>query len=230
MTIRQAGLPTIKIITEAGIIGKVGINSAGIAVNYNALHLQGFRPTGLPSHLALRMALESTSPAQAYDRIIEQGGMAASAFILVGNAHDAFGLEFSPTSIRKQVLDARGMLVHTNHCVLSHGADARELDPLPDSWNRHRRMEHLLTTERTFDGTKDGFNRLWEDEDNYPFGICRAYEEGKSRGATLFNIVVDHARGEATVRLGRPTDPEETFVLRFDDEDRKFALKVDAKL
>jgi isopenicillin-N N-acyltransferase len=223
LTIRQAGLPTIKMITEAGIIGKVGFNSAGVAVNYNALHLQGLRPTGLPSHIALRIALESTSPSQAYERVVEQGGMAASAFIMVGNAHEAFGLEFSPLSIRKQVLDGKGRLVHTNHCLLNHGENAEELHPLPDSWSRHRRMEHLLDR---FDGTKQAFGRLWEDEDDYPFGICRAYQEGKSRGATLFNIVYDHASKEATVRLGRPIDPDETFVMRFDEEDQESALNA----
>ncbi|KAB8248214.1 Acyl-coenzyme A:6-aminopenicillanic-acid-acyltransferase 29 kDa subunit [Aspergillus flavus] len=223
LTIRQPGLPTIKMITEAGIIGKVGFNSAGVAVNYNALHLQGLRPTGLPSHLALRMALESTSPSQAYDRIVEQGGMAASAFIMVGNGQEAYGLEFSPISLRKQVLDAKGRLVHTNHCLLNHGENAKELDPLPDSWSRHQRMENLLDR---FDGTKEAFSRLWEDEDNYPFSICRAYEEGKSRGATLFNIMYDHARREATVRFGRPKNPDETFVLQFDDEDKRSALNA----
>ncbi|KAE8375536.1 Acyl-coenzyme A:6-aminopenicillanic-acid-acyltransferase 29 kDa subunit [Aspergillus bertholletiae] len=223
LTIRQAGLPTIKMITEAGIIGKVGFNSAGVAVNYNALHLQGLRPTGLPSHLALRMALESSSPAEAYDRIVEQGGMAASAFIMVGNGQEAYGLEFSPISLRKQVLDAKGRLVHTNHCLLNHGENSKELDPLPDSWSRHQRMEHLLDG---FDGSKEAFSRLWEDEDNYPFSICRAYEEGKSRGSTLFNIMYDHARREATVRFGRPKNPDETFVLRFDEEDTRSALNA----
>ncbi|KAJ5542996.1 Peptidase C45 acyl-coenzyme A:6-aminopenicillanic acid acyl-transferase [Penicillium sp. DV-2018c] len=225
LTIRQAGLPTIKYITEAGIIGKVGFNSAGVAVNYNALHLQGLQPSGVPSHIALRIALESTSPSQAYDRILEQGGMAASAYIMVGNGHEAFGLEFSSTSIRKQVLDANGRLVHTNHCLLHHGENAKEIDPLPDSWSRHQRMEHILGG---FDGTKQAFARLWEDEDNYPFSICRAYEEGKSRGATLFNIIYDHAHREATVRLGRPNNPDEMFVMRFDEEDNRSAL--DAKL
>ncbi|KAL1960533.1 hypothetical protein VTO42DRAFT_7112 [Malbranchea cinnamomea] len=219
ITIRQPGLPTIKMVTEAGIIGKVGFNSAGVAVNYNALHVPGLRLTGLPSHLALRMALESRSPREAYDRIMAQGGMAASAYILVGNAHEGFGLEFSYASTVKQVPDAQGRLVHTNHCVLHHGDKAREVNPLPDSFTRYSRMTQLLDQRAGTPMTKDAFSRLWEDEDNYPVGICRAFFEGKSRGETLFNIVYDHARREATVRVGRPVSPDETFVLRFDDEE-----------
>ncbi|KAL3429124.1 Acyl-coenzyme A:6-aminopenicillanic-acid-acyltransferase 29 kDa subunit [Aspergillus tetrazonus] len=223
LTICQPGLPTIKMITEAGIIGKVGFNSAGVAVNYNALHLQGLRPTGLPSHLALRMALESTSPSEAYEKIVSQGGMAASAFIMVGNAHEAYGLEFSPISLCKQVADANGRIVHTNHCLLNHGPSAQELNPLPDSWSRHGRMGHLLSG---FDGTKEAFAKLWEDEDNYPLSICRAYEEGRSRGSTLFNIVFDHVCRKATVRLGRPNNPDETFVMTFSNPDNRSAIQA----
>lgn len=218
ITIRQTGLPTIKMISEAGIIGKVGFNSAGVAVNYNALHIPGLNPTGLPSHLALRMALESKSPSEAYDRIMAQGGMAASAYILVGNAHEAIGIEFSHASTAKQVTDAQGRLVHANHCVLQHGEKAQEVNPLPDSFTRHARMTQLLEQRETT-MTKEDFSLLWEDEDNHPLSICRDFLEGKSRGETLFNIVYDHSRREATVRVGRPVSPDETFVLRFDDED-----------
>ncbi|KAL2008185.1 hypothetical protein VTN00DRAFT_8167 [Thermoascus crustaceus] len=221
LTIRQPSLPTIKMITEAGIIGKVGLNSAGVAVNYNALHIRGLRATGLPSHLALRMALESRSPSEAYDRIMAQGGMAASAFILVGNGHEAFGIEFSHVDVVKQLPDAQGRLVHTNHCLLPHDKNAQESNPLPDSWSRYARMGELLSG---FGGTKAEFSRLWEDEDNYPFGICRGFLEGKSRGETLFNIVVDHSRREATVRVGRPVAPDETFTLGFDSDDDKSRL------
>lgn len=216
LTVKQAGLPTIKMIIEAGIIGKVGINSAGVAVNYNALHVPGLQPTGLPSHLALRMALESRSPGEARDTIMAQGGMAASAFILVGNKHEAFGIEFSHASTVQQTPHAQGRLAHTNHCLLPHNVNAQEVNPLPDSFTRYQRIEQLL---EGFDGTLPSFTRLWGDEHNYPTGICRGFVEGTSRGETLFNIVVDHARGIATVRFGRPVKPDETLILSFGDEE-----------
>ncbi|KAF9892092.1 hypothetical protein FE257_002498 [Aspergillus nanangensis] len=212
LTIHQPALPSIMMITEAGLIGKIGINSAGVGVTYNALHVRGFRPSGLPSHLALRMALESTSPAAAVQTIAGQEGMAASAFILVGDRSEARGIEFTYCDVAVQSPDPKGHLVHTNHCLMPHLRQVVETDPLPDSWMRDQRMNTLLDR---FDGSEEQFLRLWEDEDNYPQGICRAMAYGKSRGETLFNIVMDLVEGKAIVRVGRPIEPEETLILQF---------------
>lgn len=203
-------------ITEAGIIGKIGINSAGVGVCYNALYISGVSMSGLSSHLALRMALESTSPAEACMKIETQGGTAASAFILVGNKKCAYGIEFSYKDIKRQFQDERGNLLHTNHCVLQHDPEVKEGEVIPDSRTRSRRMSELV---KNFDCTEEEFSRLWEDEYDYPTGICRDYKEGKSRGATLFNIVMDLKRKRAVVKLGRPVNPDETFIMDFEDED-----------
>ncbi|KAL5355068.1 hypothetical protein BJX96DRAFT_181102 [Aspergillus floccosus] len=219
LTIHQPAVPSIMMITEAGLIGKIGINSAGVGVNYNALHVRGFRPSGLPSHLALRMALESPSAAAAVQAITAQEGMAASAFILVGDRTEARGIEFTYCDIAVQSPNPKGHLVHTNHCLLPHLPQVVETDPLPDSWTRDQRMNALLNQ---FDGSEQQFLQLWEDEDNYPRGICRAMAYGKSRGETLFNIVTNLTEGKAIVRVGRPIEPEETLVLEFAAKDRSF--------
>lgn len=54
MKIRQKnGKPDIFMVTEAGIIGKTGFNSAGICLYLNALSTNQ-APKGLPLHLAMR--------------------------------------------------------------------------------------------------------------------------------------------------------------------------------
>jgi isopenicillin-N N-acyltransferase len=84
-------------------------------------------------------------------------------------------------------------------------------------------MGYLLSG---FEGTKEALSRLWEDGDNYPLSICREYEERKSRGSALFNIVFDHACREATVRVGRPNNPDETFVMAFGNQDNRSAIQA----
>lgn len=60
MHIRQEKKPDITMVTEAGIIGKIGYNSAGIGVTLNALS-SNMKVEGkvLPLHIAMRGMLDS---------------------------------------------------------------------------------------------------------------------------------------------------------------------------
>ena len=72
----QQNKPTIIQVTEAGILGKIGFNSAGVGTLFNAIRVHGADATRLPAHFGLRMALESTSVADAVSRL-ESYGMAS---------------------------------------------------------------------------------------------------------------------------------------------------------
>mgnify|MGYP002115340558 CR=1 FL=1 len=50
---QKNGRPTIFMVTEAGIIGKTGFNSAGVGLYLNALSTDQ-APKGLPLHMAMR--------------------------------------------------------------------------------------------------------------------------------------------------------------------------------
>ncbi|KAK6396801.1 hypothetical protein LTR65_008699 [Meristemomyces frigidus] len=77
LTIEQQGKPTIKMVTEAGLIGKIGLNSAGVGVCLNAIRVKGMDPTRIPCHLGLRMVLESNSREEAV-QTLEKYGVASS--------------------------------------------------------------------------------------------------------------------------------------------------------
>ena len=65
MKIRQKnGKPDIFMVTEAGIIGKTGYNSAGLCLYLNALSTDQ-APKGLPLHIAMRGILDYTTLAEA---------------------------------------------------------------------------------------------------------------------------------------------------------------------
>ena len=84
LTVHQPSLPTIKMITEAGIIGKIGMNSAGVGVCFNAIRAKGLTSTRMPVHLGLRTVLESTSAAEAIGKL-EEVGMASAAHMLIAD-------------------------------------------------------------------------------------------------------------------------------------------------
>lgn len=57
MTIRREGRPDLSIVTEAGIVGKIGL-SAGVGTTLNAIAALGVDPTRIPVHIALRKILD----------------------------------------------------------------------------------------------------------------------------------------------------------------------------
>lgn len=213
-------IPAIAMVTEAGIIGKIGLNSAGVGTCLNAIRARGLDPTRLPVHLALRTILESRTLTGAMVNVKRLGGVAGSAHILVADAEGARGLEFAGGRKEFKVVlpDERGRVVHTNHLVLEHPG-VEEPGWLPDSKERLVRMGVLTDGEGALvagDGKVD-FARvleLFKDEEGFPCSINRlGVSEGESQ--TLFTIVMDLERKEALVKVGRPTEDGEEIHLGF---------------
>lgn len=208
--------PDIAMVTEAGIIGKIGLNSAGVGCCLNAIRARGLDSARLPVHFALRAILDSRSRAGAVATLRRLGGVAGSAHILVADPGGAVGLEFAGGKERIGEIgpDARGRVVHTNHLVLEHPG-VEEPGWLPDSGERLERIR-VLTDGDVLTGKVD-FKRVVEllkDEEGFPFSINRLkVAEGGSQ--TLFTIVMDLGRREALVKVGRPTEDGEEIELRF---------------
>ncbi|KAJ7842512.1 hypothetical protein B0H13DRAFT_139783, partial [Mycena leptocephala] len=67
MSIDQPGHPKIYMMAEAGIVGKIGSNSASVGVCLNAIRAHLTDATEIPIHVALRLCLESTSTQNTID-------------------------------------------------------------------------------------------------------------------------------------------------------------------
>lgn len=207
--ITQSNIPTILQVTEAGIIGKIGFNSSGVGTLLNAIRVPGVDAAHLPVHFGLRMALESVSASQAVEKLMSYG-MASSAHILVADPSTSVGLEFTKSTFAKCMPDQAGRIVHANHLLLEHGGETDTVW-LKDSLTRVTTMtENAASLAK--EPSWDDISGLFEDEQNKPCSICRV-ETKESGSATLFNIVMDLKNLQATVRLGRPTEVEETINL-----------------
>lgn len=212
----EAIIPDIAMVTEAGIIGKIGLNSAGVGCCLNAIRARGLDTTRLPVHFALRTILEATSRTEALATLKKIGGVAGSAHILVADPSGSVGLEFAGGKERIGEIgpDGKGRVVHTNHLVLEHPG-VEEPGWLPDSGERLKRITEL--TDGGFLGGKVDVGRvleLFKDEEGFPFSINRLkVKEGESQ--TLFTIVMDLGRREALVKVGRPTEDGEEIRLGF---------------
>ncbi|TVY30262.1 Acyl-coenzyme A:6-aminopenicillanic-acid-acyltransferase 40 kDa form [Lachnellula hyalina] len=203
---------TMQMITEAGIIGKIGMNSHGVGCTLNAVTAKGVSFSKLPCHLALRSVLDSSSRAEAI-ATLEKWGVASSCHILVADTTGGTGLECSSEDIVQLVMDEVGVVAHTNHYVLPHKKGVVEKVWLPDTNFRLRKAGESLKGKQPSDDV------LWEifrdevEEDGA--SICRKQTEvaGPNALATLFGIVMDLGEKKAEVLVGRPIEPTEKLVF-----------------
>ncbi|KAH1334210.1 hypothetical protein KXX14_000349, partial [Aspergillus fumigatus] len=73
MSVEQPGKPKVFMVTEAGIVGKIGFNSAGVGVCLNAIWAKPCISSKIPIYVALRLCLESPSAQMAVERVSELG-------------------------------------------------------------------------------------------------------------------------------------------------------------
>ena len=200
-------LPSICQVTEAGIIGKIGINAAGVGVCLNAIRVRGVDFSRLPGHLALRAALDSKSRADAL-AVLHEAKVAAAIHILIADCTGATSVEASARDLVLRDTDADGpRLAHSNHFIYPH--DERvPLMVIPDeSIRRVQRTAALMSAAAAKTGDcpePSSLEAILEDEDNGPFGINKAGTEAEPL-RTLFSITMDLDRKQATARFGRPT-------------------------
>ncbi|KAK5957348.1 hypothetical protein OHC33_001721 [Knufia fluminis] len=208
--IAQEGKPTIHMMTEAGIIGKIGMNSAGVGVTLNAIAAKGVSFDKLPCHLALRTALESTSLQEARVKL-NKAGVASACHIQVADAETG-SIGFENTAFDQAELQMKdGVNTHSNHLTVSHNGveDKGMLKDSPFRLDRVRELLVRLAPGPTIDQLKD----VLKDDKNSPCAINRSPTE-KSTIRTLFSIVMDLRKRTASVKMGKPTEGGEELELR----------------
>ncbi|KAF7186408.1 Acyl-coenzyme A:6-aminopenicillanic-acid-acyltransferase 40 kDa form [Pseudocercospora fuligena] len=209
LTIRRQSKPTIKMVTEAGLIGKIGLNSAGVGVCLNAIRIPGLNVERIPCHLGLRLALESESAKQAIDKL-KGYGVASACHYLLADSEQSVGLEWSSSDVQ-EIQSRSDKIFHTNHYIVEHPG-VTDIPWLDDSSVRLAKIEELSNTAEK--QSLASISRMLSDESSFPTSICRAQKDA-STFATLFSIVMDLSARKAVVKVGRPIAPEEVIELAF---------------
>lgn len=201
-------------VTEAGIIGKIGLNSNGVGCTLNALKAHGVSYDKLPCHLALRTVMESPSRESAVNTL-EIAGVASACHILVADATGGTGLECSFEDLAKLEMNRDGIITHTNHYVLKHREIVIEAPAwLPDTRFRLDRINRLLNGAKEQEPNMDLAAELLKDEmEGDGAAICRSAKSTTNTLATLFSIAMDMGNKRAKVAVGRPAHSTEIFFL-----------------
>jgi len=188
---------TILMMTEPGIIGKVGLNSAGLGVALNLLECPA-KLDGVPVHIMLRAILDCSSLAEVQSVIVRNANGKASN-ILVG---DAFGqsldVEFAGNDLF-MLSPQEAVFVHTNHYL---SMDLPKKENLASSYARYERGVEIGVKE----GSIDEMKKLLLDQHNKELPICRPYAKSRyvSSVGTICSIVMDLPRREMHITKGSP--------------------------
>ena len=199
-------------VTEAGIIGKIGLNSMGVGVCLNAIKARGLDFEKLPCHLALRAVLDSKSRCDAV-KVVKSTGIASSCHLLIADETGGTGLECSHADIIEIPMSNEGIVTHKNHFIKEHGGSEDKM-ALKDSPARLKRINELVEANRDSGPGFELFRTLLADEANFPTSICREQTD-ESSVATLFSIVMDLKERCAEVTEGRPSNSKDiSYYLR----------------
>ena len=194
-------------LTEAGIIGKIGLNSSSVGVTLNAIKARGVDFAKLPCHLALRTVLNSNSRAEAVDKLMRVGVASACHITVADAATGGIGLECSALDIVQMPMSDQGVCTHSNHFINAHAEGVVGADLVKDSPRRLERIRLLIAQEQEGNGPSfEVIERFLKDEEGYPASICRAATE-KNSLETLFSICMDLGGVRAKAKIGRPVDP-----------------------
>ncbi|MDO6448590.1 C45 family peptidase [Oceanobacillus profundus] len=208
LEIQQDTLPTVQMITEAGIIGKIGCNSADVGVCLNALVTNTWQPK-VPIHLGLRAILESESFEEAISKV-DRNQMASPAhFLIASKPGDAASLEVSPIHTAR-IEATNGTLVHTNHLCSTEMRDFIREEVVPNSYSRFDTIRNQVKDlkEKALEA-EDLFHFL-SNHDNYPNSICSHVtndtdEESTLTGMeTVFSIVMNLTDNKLSWIKGKP--------------------------
>lgn len=207
--IKQKNKPDITMVTEAGIIGKIGYNSAGIGVCLNALSsdmkVAGDDP--VPLHIALRGVLDSQTLPDAVLAVARMPLSCCAHFMMGSAKGEGISVEVGPGDF--DLLYAEdGFLAHTNHFITPRMDYVKDTlrQKNPDTFMRLGRMRTMVHNLDHKVGVPD-LKEMMKDHTCYPLSICCHEDEFKPEGkrmSTVFSIIMDLTREEMYFAPGNP--------------------------
>lgn len=204
----QESGPDFVTVVEAGLLAKVGLNSAGVGLCTNALVTDADlgRP-GIPYHVLLRAIMDSETLADGL-AALQRGVRSSSANYLLAQDDVALDVEAAPGDFSRLFLgyEDGGVLLHTNHFV-NPGFDGRDVSvwAMPDSPFRMARLRQAVA------GASDVDLAFWQsllaDHAMHPNSVCchpdpRLPEP--ERGATVCAVIMEPAARRMWVADGNP--------------------------
>ncbi len=191
---------TILMMTEPGIIGKIGLNSSSIGVCLN------FLPTldklnAIPIHIMLRAILDCSS-LQEVKKTVQQHATGKASFILAADSKgQSLQMEFATNKVT--FLPHKEIQFHTNHYVNNPGQGIKEKKQIASSLQRLKRLQEINIKEQSLAEIKT----LLADTTCF-LPIQRQFIQDKEIGSlgTVCTIIMDLLNQKMHITKGNPKE------------------------
>ena len=203
----------ICMVTEAGIIGRMGFNSNGIGYCGNTLKNDdvGFK---LPLHIVKRLILEQRSLSDVRN-VIHHYGVASSFNILAGSHNEGFcDFEVDYRQIT-ELAPKNGLLLHTNNFISPHlNVDNKYTKyQKEESVLRYQSLEKSLS--RLIKISVNDIRKALAQHTNHPYGVCTHADENtpaEQQWATICSLIINLPDQLMYVCEGNPCESKYTMV------------------
>jgi len=203
--IKQEPRPTVVLLDEAGMVGRMGLNSAGIALSTNTL-ISEQRQMGVPYNILLRGILNTSTMADAIAALVRPTRAISANYMIAHGNGQTIDIEASPVHI-DHLAPQNGIITHGNHFAGSRlvGRDL-SLERFPDSLYRDCRLRDRLEP-YVPEITEDQIREALQDSFGDPDAICRHSNpvQGEfDQLETVASIIMDATDQRFLVSRGSP--------------------------
>jgi isopenicillin-N N-acyltransferase-like protein len=208
LDIEQKNKPRVLTFTEAGFVGKFGMNEAGLGLCANLLVGAESRP-GVQFHLFCRGILNSPTLSEAIGKVYGSQSGASGNYLIAHADGEAIDVEASPNGA-DYLYDPSGILTHTNHFEGKFADQDQGRKHVPDTVVRYCRSGKLMRRQAG-EVTTDTFRAILADHANHPNSICRhpvADAPELERMQSNASLVMDLTEKRLDIAYGNPCRAE----------------------
>ncbi|MFI5533028.1 C45 family autoproteolytic acyltransferase/hydrolase [Kitasatospora sp. NPDC051853] len=195
-------------LTEHGILAKIGVNSAGLALHFNILGHRADRLGGVPVHVLAALVLEEAESVGHAVELLRAAPVTSSGSFMLFDRERAVLLDLSPVGVFEAPALTDGTWLRTNH-FLTPAPAAEEKTHLyqPDSGERHAFLRERLAREAAATTGQDLLRLLVTGPGEPPVTCLPAPGSPLGhRWASLATVLLDPAARTAHVLDGTPAE------------------------
>ena len=215
LTRRPDDKPAFMTITQAGLVGYIGVSATGIGVCMNSLPAPS-RLQGVPHYFIVRALYECESLEECL-QTVSDADRALPGNLMIATPQGAADLEVTVEQVRLLQDLKTGVITHSNHCL--HPDLVSINDEFPDlieSHPRKRRIDDLMALSRNGSLAVSELQEILRDHEGYPRSICRHENDHPITGfwTSVFSVVIEVEAARMYVTRGNPCEhPYEVYQL-----------------